>query len=130
MCRFPMPQSFFFFLQLGPACSKIGIIPEWLNNNLNTQSCTEIITNQVIVELQQYCNRKHITWKTVHDVWWPKLFSESSVPNIQTKQQNCDLLAKRKQTKSRNCVKDEKEKFLQEPYVLAQTVMPPKRSES
>lgn len=106
---------------IGPACSKIGVTPEWLNNNLNTQTCTETITNQVIVEIQQYCKRKGITWKTVHDVWWPKLFPETSVPNIQTIHQNWNLLAERKKTKSRNCTKDEKETFLQTPYILAQS---------
>eukprot|EP00057_Strongylocentrotus_purpuratus_P018240 XP_011672714.1 PREDICTED: uncharacterized protein LOC100893480 isoform X4 [Strongylocentrotus purpuratus] len=33
--------------EIGPACSKIGVTPEWLNNNLNTQTCTETITNQM-----------------------------------------------------------------------------------
>eukprot|EP00057_Strongylocentrotus_purpuratus_P005542 XP_003731209.1 PREDICTED: uncharacterized protein LOC100893480 isoform X1 [Strongylocentrotus purpuratus] len=112
--------------EIGPACSKIGVTPEWLNNNLNTQTCTETITNQVIVEIQQYCKRKGITWKTVHDVWWPKLFPGTSVPNIQTIARNWDLLAERKKTISRNCTKDEKETFLQTPYILAQS-RPPKQ---
>lgn len=48
---------------IGPACSKIGITPQWLQN---ADICSAVVTNHVIIELQQFRAKKGIAWKTVH----------------------------------------------------------------
>ena len=80
---------------VGPACSLIGVTPEWLRNGV---PCTATVTNHVIFELLRFRNKEGITWKTVQNMWWAKLFPSSNPPQFTgTIISNWEAVAKKRQ---------------------------------
>lgn len=100
---------------IGSACSSAGIFPEWLEND---DVFSGMISNQAIIELQQYRSRKDIPWKTVVNKWWSKLFPGAIPPPLGTVISSWNNLAARKIKITHNSSKEEKDKFLVSHYVL------------
>lgn len=110
---------------IGTACSSIGISPNWLNSS-DIYSGT--VTNHAVIELQQYRYRKGITWKTVRETCWSKLFHGTVVHSIVATRMNWFSLAEKKKIISRNSSQDERGQFLCTPYVLPQLRGPKKQA--
>ncbi|XP_033632036.1 uncharacterized protein LOC117293722 [Asterias rubens] len=106
---------------IGPACAAHGITPEWLGN---ADTCSRTLTNHVVIELHHFRARNGITWKTVHDMWWTKLFPNTVTPPRGTIQTNWESLAAKKKRVSRDLDKDKRESFLIANYELPQPRAP------
>ena len=105
---------------IGPACNKIGITPTWLGND---DICEGVISNKVILELHQFQSKKSITWKTVVEKWWPKLFpgTVDQPPKLGTVSSSWTALAKNKEHISRTSTSDKTMTFLQNKYIVPTT---------
>ena len=102
---------------IGPACNNAGITPAWLENE-ESLSGEHVITIKIIVELQQYRVRKGVTWKTVTNKWWTKLFPGTEPPPLGTVISSWENLAERKTRVSRTSSKVYRDDFLAGTYVL------------
>ena len=105
---------------IGPVCNKIGITPTWL---VNDDICEGVISNKVILELHQFRSKKSITWKTVVEKWWPKLFpgTVDQPPKLGTVSSSWTALAKNKEHISRTSTSDKTMTFLQNKYIVPTT---------
>lgn len=101
---------------LGPACDEQGITPQWLREGLSISDDVNI-TNGIIAELYQYRKRHSITWKTVADEWWCKLFPKADIVLPRgTIMSSWETVDRKKQILGRDSFAEAKEMFLKEKY--------------
>jgi len=105
---------------VGPICDLHGITPTWLKEETPLASDVKV-TKGIIAELFQYRRRnaKDITWRTVANEWWKKLFPGcDTIPNSSTIQTNWTVVDSTRQLLIRDSTVEAKDKFLSEEYSL------------
>ena len=75
-----------------------------------------IIIINIIAELYQYRRTRSIKWKTVLEIWWPKLFPEKDIPSSGTVITSWDSVVRKKALLSRDSSKEIKDDFLNKVY--------------
>ena len=108
---------------IGPACSGAGISPEWFDID---DIFSGVVTNHIIIELQQYRTRKDIVWQIVVDKWWTQLFPGTTKPVRGTVISSWNRLAEQNAQIRRDLSAQEKDTFWAKPLYQLPSPLPPR----